>query len=235
MIGPPGSLKTTFVNSLDQFPDALILSDINVQGLVKVKDRVTGNSIRTLVFPELQKIYERHSSVSSNIEGHLRSFAGEGFSAASFEDNTIARSVARATIIAAMTTGHREKFATRWDETGFGRRFLWALVTLQDPHALDRAAINGQLLDFAISESPRVPMGGVIPNYTTSAERQQLMTWIKYQPAPHTAQLITLIKTWAVIKWWARQQRRSEDRAFASLHRAAKAFGKQGVELTLDK
>lgn len=233
VVGPPGALKTTMVNYLESFPDSLILSDINVQGLTKIKERISSNAIRSMVLTDLQKISERHSSVAINIEGTLRALAGEGFSAASFEDNTISRKNARATVIAATTIAHREKNAERWEDSGFARRFLWALVSLQDPRALDRAVIEGKLLNFAINEAPRIPFAGVIPNFTTKEERQELSTWIKYQPVPHTAQLSTLIKAWAVLKWWARQQRRSEDRAFVSLSKAAAAFGKNGVELML--
>lgn len=234
IVGPPGALKTTCVNFLDKsFADVLVMSDMNVQGLTRIKDQISGNSIRTLVLPEMLKIYERHSSVSSNVEGTLRAFAGEGFTSASFENATISRLTARATIIAAMTPSLREKKASDWDDSGFGRRFLWALVSLQDPGALDRAVVSGKLLDFAIGEAPRVPPGGVIPNYTTQQERESIAIWCKYQPIPHTVQISVLIKVWAVLKWWARQQKRSENSAWQTLHRASAAFGKNGVELVL--
>lgn len=236
IVGPPGALKTTCVDFLDNsFSDALILSDINVQSLTKIKERIASNSIRSLVLSEMGKVYERHSTVASNVEGTLRAFAGEGFSAASFEDSTISRSKARATVIGAMTNSLREKYATRWEDSGFARRFLWALVTLQDPGALDRAVINGDLLDIAIIDAPRVPPGGVIPDYTTREERSIIAAWCKYQPTPHTVQIAVLIKSWAVMKWWARQQRRSDNVAWKTLQRIAAAFGKNGVELIIEE
>jgi hypothetical protein len=234
IVGPPGALKTTCVNFLDDsFSDALILSDLNVQSLVKIKERVAGNSIRTLVLSEMGKLYERNPQVASNAEGTLRALAGEGFSSASFEDATISRQKARATIIGAMTGSLRDRYASRWDDSGFGRRFLWALVSLENPAALDRAVIDGNLLDIAITEAPRIPLSGVIPNYSSREERQIISGWCKYQPSPHTVQISVLIKAWAVLKWWARQQRRSEDMAFKTLHRAAAAFGRNGVELVI--
>jgi hypothetical protein len=235
MVGPPGVLKTTCVEFLDNsFPDALVLSDINVQSLAKIKERFSSGSIRSLVLPELGKIYQRHTSTSSNVEGTLQALAGEGFHSASFEDATIARLKARATVVAAMTGDTREKHASEWQASGFARRFLWALVSLQDPGALDRAVINGELLDIAVAEAPRIPPGGVIPNYTTREEREEIAGWCKYQPTPHTVQISLLIKAWAVLKWWTRQQRRSDKVAWTGLHRISAAFGKNGVELTID-
>lgn len=234
MVGPPGVLKTTCVEFLDNsFPDALILSDVNVQSLTKIKERFTSGSIRTLVLPELGKIYQRHAATASNVEGTLQALAGEGFHSASFEDATISRLKARATVVGAMTGDTREKHASDWQASGFARRFLWALITLQDPDALDRAVIDGNLLDIAIAEAPRIPAGGVIPNYTTRDERAMIAGWCKYQPTPHTVQISLLIKVWAVLKWWTRQQRRSETVAWKQLHRISAAFGKNGVELTL--
>lgn len=234
VVGPPGALKTTMINYLEAYPDALILSDLNVKGLTRMKDRIAGNMIRTLVMTDLQKLQERHPTVASNIEGTLRALAGEGFSAASFEDNTINRKVARSTIIAATTLSHREHNAERWEESGLARRFLWSLVALQNPRALDQAVIDGRLIEIAVNEAPRIPVSGIIPNNTTREERATINSWIKYQPVPHTAQLSTLIKAWAVLKWWARQQRRSEERAFQSLAKVSAAFGRNGIELTLD-
>ena len=235
IVGPPGALKTTCVDFLDtSFSDALILSDINVQSLTKIKQRISGNAIRSLVLPELGKLYERHPQVSSNVEGTLRAFAGEGFSAASFEDATIQRSKARVTVIGAMTNALQEKYATRWEDSGFSRRFLWALVSLQNPAALDRAVIDGRLLDIAVTEAPRVPAGGVIPNYSTREERVAIAGWCKYQPTPHTVQISVLIKAWCVMKWWARQQRRSDLVVWKTLHRISAAFGRNGVELIID-
>lgn len=234
VVGPPGALKTTMINYLEAYPDALILSDLNVKGLTRMKDRISGNMIRTLVMTDLQKLQERHPTVAANIEGTLRALAGEGFSAASFEDNTINRKIARATVIAATTLAHRERNAERWEESGFSRRFLWALVALQNPRALDQSVIDGRLINIAVNEAPRIPVSGVIPNDTTKEERLQINSWIKYQPVPHTSQLSTLIKAWAVLKWWCRQQRRSEDRAFQSLERVSAAFGRDGIELTLE-
>lgn len=230
LVGPPGSLKTTCVDFLDDnFSDALVLSDVNVQTLTKMKDRISGGAIRTLVFSEWQKIYDRHPSVSSGIEGTIRAFAAEGFTAASFEDASISRVKAEATIIGAMTNATREKRSSGWEESGFSRRFLWSLMKLKDPHALERAVVKGELIEIAQGESPRPPVSGSIPNWTTIEERRQIAHWCKYQPSPHNSQVALLVKAWAVMKWWARTQRRSETNAFKSLARFAKSLGREGV------
>lgn len=234
LVGPPGALKSTCVEFLDvHFSDALVLSDVNVQTLVKLKDRISGHSIRTLVMSDMGKIYERHLSVAANVEGTLRALAGEGFQSASFEDATISRLTARATIIGAMTGSTREKHASRWDDSGFGRRFMWSLVSLRDPHALERAVVQGQLLEIVQSEAPHAPVSGSIPDYTTRAERLEIAGWCKYQPTPHNIQVATLVKSWAVLKWWARQRTKSEAVAWRTITRFAKSLGRNGVELEI--
>jgi hypothetical protein len=234
LVGPPGALKSTIVEFLEKsFSDALVLSDINVQTLVKLKERIAGGNIRTLVMSELGKIYERHSSVASNIEGHLRALAGEGFHSASFEDATISRLKARATIIGGMTGQTRELHASKWDDSGFARRFLWSLIVLRDPAQLERAVVNGKLIKIAQTEAPRVGPSGSIPDLTTKTEREKIAHWCKYQPMPHNIQIAILVKAWAVMKWWARQSRRSENTAWQTLERFALSLGKNGVEVVV--
>lgn len=235
LVGPPGTLKSTIVEFLDKsFSDALVLSDINVQTLVKLKERVAGGTIRTLVMSEMGKIYERHSSVAANIEGHLRALAGEGFQSASFEDATISRIKARATIIGGMTGRTRELHAGDWDDSGFARRFLWSLIVLRDPGALERAVVNGKMIKIAVAEAPRVGPSGEIPDWTTREERQKIATWCKYQPSPHNMQIAILVKAWAVMKWHARQGRRSENAAWRVLERFSRSLGKNGVEIVVE-
>lgn len=235
LVGPPGALKSTSVEFLDSaFSDALVLSDMNVQMLTKIKDRIAGGSIRSLVMSEMGKIYERHSSVAANIEGTLRALAGEGFQSASYEDATISRLTARATIIGGMTSSLRERNASRWDDSGFARRFLWSLISLRDPTQLENAVIDGKLIDIATGETPRLPPERVIPDLTLRDERLELAAMCKYQPTPHNLQVSLLVKTWAVLKWWAKNTKKSETKAWDTLARFGKSLGRNGVELIVE-
>lgn len=233
IVGPPGVLKTTMVAYLDaNYGDAIVVSDINVPTMSKMRDRIAGGSIRTLVFSELAKLYERAAVTAQNLEGTIRALAGEGFKSHSFEDSTISRKLARCTIIAAMTSSLRDRNSSHWEESGFSRRFLWSVISLHDPNVLERATIDNKPIDIANVDAPRLPVTGLIPNWTTREERRQIAVWTKYQPsASHTIQNQLLIKTWAVMKWWARKNHRSESKAWAMLGRFAKSLGKEGSEI----
>jgi hypothetical protein len=235
LVGPPAVLKTTFVSVLDKnYPDALMLSDINVQSLIRMRDAIAAGKVNTLVLPELQKVYERAEVTSQNVEGTLRAIVAEGFSAASFEDSRINRLSARALVVAALQPSVVEKHFSAWEESGFNRRFLWPLVRLKDPGALERAAVAWQKIDFRIRHVPLPPaLGDPIPNLTTVRERQRLAALVKHQPGgDHSIQIQLMTRILAVLRWWYQEAGEKRD-AMDTVERFAVALGKQGAELEL--
>lgn len=204
LVGPPGALKSTMTEALSQYPDTLLLSDINITSLLNFRDALTGGSVSSLVFTEFAKIYERNASTAVNVEGTLRALASEGFAAASFEDQRIARRKAYATIIGAMPPKIQDRHYVRWNDSGFNRRFLWAVYGLKGGYVLDEAASNLQRLDFGIRDVIRVPpIGRTIPMLLSNAERQRVQILVKNQPGgSHTQQIQMLTRIWAVLKWW---------------------------------
>jgi hypothetical protein len=234
LYGPPGVLKSTFLSVLDtQYHDAITLSDINARSLIDIRDQIASGSIRTIVLPELQKIYERHPYTAANVEGTLRAMAGEGFAGASFQDQRIARLKAHATVIAAMTTGLVEKNFTAWNDSGFNRRFLWALIGLSNPEILNEAVIRWELLDFKMPVVPRSPHSGMIPNLTTVDERRRCRMLVKYQPGGSVAlQAQLLSRMLAVLKWWYRETGR-RTKPMETIEDFAPALTKQGAIIDL--
>jgi hypothetical protein len=234
VVGPPGVLKTTLVSILDsQYQDALMLSDINVKSLVRLRDQIASGKFNTLVFPELAKIYERADVTAKNVEGTLRALAAEGFAAASFEDSRMNRLTARALVIGAMTPPTVETHFTEWEESGFNRRFLWTLVKLSDPMALEKAAIAWQRINFRMVHVPMAPMGGTIPNRTTMRERQRLAILVKYQPGgDHAIQLQLMVRILAVLRWWYAESGQPRS-AMETVERFAVSLGKSGDEIEL--
>src|SRR6476646_6884687 len=104
LVGPPGVLKSTFIASgLSDYPSALVLSDLNVQQLVRLRDDLSGGRYTSIGFTEFEKLYQRASSTSENIEGHIKALVEEGFTRASFEDQRMATMSARALVVGAMT------------------------------------------------------------------------------------------------------------------------------------
>ena len=231
IVGPPGTLKSAMVDVLSTYADALILSDVNAQSLGHFKNDVARGAIRTLVLPEMQKVYERAEHTSANVEGTLRALVAEGWSAASYEDQTIQRFKARATLIACMTPDTYEVHARRWQSTGFSRRFLWALITT-DANQLDRAAMDDVPLDFGHHPAPITTTA--IKNLTTRDERHALLPLVRYQPTPHAAQLHTLVKMLGAWKWWYGHIHRNRRVALTSLRTFALAMTKHGTELHLN-
>jgi hypothetical protein len=234
LVGPPGVLKTTFVSVLDtQYQDVVMMSDINVKSLIRFRDAIASGKINTLVLPELAKIYERLDATAKNVEGTLRALTAEGFSAASFEDSRINRLTARAMVIGALTPSVLDKHFTEWEESGFNRRFLWLLIKLADPNALERAAINWQRIEFRQAYVPMSPMGETIPNLTTHRERQRLANIVKYQPGgDHAIQLQVMVRILAVLRWWYTEAGFSRN-AMETMEKFAPALGKNGIALEL--
>jgi hypothetical protein len=137
LIGPPETLRTTVISSaLEDYPDALVLSDINVRQLIEMREDMSAGKITTLAFSELAKLYARNPAVAKNIEGHIMALVEEGLSLASFQDKRMSSSKARALVIAACTEKFYGQRYTEWSDSGFARRFLHSAYRLADPWAL---------------------------------------------------------------------------------------------------
>lgn len=234
LVGPPGVLKTTFVSVLDsQYQDAVMMSDINVKSLIKLRDAIASGKVNTLVLPEYAKIYERADVTAKNVEGTLRALAAEGFAAASFEDSRVNRLTARALVIGALTPATVDTHFASWEESGFNRRFLWVLMKLADPIALERAAVNWSRINFRMAHVPLAPLGMTIPNRTTVRERQRLASIAKYQPGgDHAIQIQLLVRMLAVLRWWYAESGQPRN-AMETMEAFAPALGKNGVSLEL--
>jgi hypothetical protein len=236
LVGPPGVLKTTFLSVLDrQYFDAVGISDINAKTLALLKNQIAAKSIRTLVITELRKLYERDPRTAGNVEGTLRAMVAEGFHAAGFEDARINRTAARCVVVSAVTPEMQEEYFAHWEESGFGRRFLWPLIVMKDPGVLDRAVENGKVLRFRV-QVPRPPLEGQkIPDLTTRRERREIRGFLKSQPGGgvHNLQQLLLVKMLAVLKWWYIEHRRSGREAFRTIRAFAQSLQDGGVELVV--
>jgi hypothetical protein len=234
VVGPPGVLKTTFVSVLDaQYHDVVMLSDINVKSLIRLRDSIATGKINTLVLPELAKVYERVDSTAQGVEGTIRALVAEGFSSASFEDARINRLKARCMVIGALTPAMLDQHFERWVDTGFSRRFLWCLVRLSDTSALEKAAVNWKRIDFRVKHVPRVPLGDSIPNLTTKQERERIVALVKYQPSDdHSMHIQLLTRICAVLRWWYAETNDPRS-AMDTIEAFAPALGRDGAVIDL--
>src|SRR5215470_12602557 len=71
LVGPPENMKTTLATCLEKYSNALVVADMNVKQLVKVRDQISCGRYRTLVLPAFEKLYKRDADTASNVEGHL--------------------------------------------------------------------------------------------------------------------------------------------------------------------
>lgn len=230
LVGEPGTLKTTFLTVLSKsYFDALALSDINARGLVDLRGQISTGNIRTLVLPELAKVYERAEATSANVEGTIRALVGEGFQAASFEDQQVNRVSAKAMVIAALTTRLQSMRNRDWEDSGFNRRFLWCLIHLDDPQILEKAVLDLKMLKFQVSHVPRAPVDGKIPNLSEREERVLFRLWCKHQPGgSHALQLQLLTRIVSVLRWWYGEVGSGQD-AMGTLSRFAESLGPGGA------
>lgn len=238
LVGPPGVLKTTFLEFVGRvYHDALAISDINVPTLNDLKDQIASGSIRTLVIPELLKLYERDPRTAANLEGTLRALVAEGFLKASFEDARINTLRARCSVLTAITPDFQIQRFRHWEKTGFSRRFLWPLIRMKNPHLLDHAVEEGKLVDFfgKVDRLPPLPLTGYIRDETTVLERKELRTWLKGHPGSgvHNLQLSLLVKMLGVLKWWYGNTGRTHREALHTLRVFARSFQPGGAELVL--
>lgn len=200
VIAPPGQLKTTLIRlSLEDYPDALNLSDLNINTLTQLKNSLIDNRYSTLGFGEFEKLYQRNPATAANIEGHLKMLVEEGYSRASFEDQRIQGMAARCSVIGGITPSCYARMFTKWMESGFARRFLFCSYTLANPDAIMEAIDEWKHISFG-SIMVKRPGNKKIP-YTISAEENQMVrNAIADQPTTE-GPFIICKKALCVLKW----------------------------------
>lgn len=199
LIGPPNTLKSTVVEvALNHYPNALILSDLNVQSLARLRDDLAGGRYPTMAFSAFEKLYARHTSTSSNLEGYILALIEEGFSRVSFEDSRMATIKARALVIGATTLSFYTQHYSNWRDTGFLRRFLWMVYKVKEPRVLEQAIHKWALIPFD-SIIRKQPINK-ITNNLTEKESSYLLHITRDQPDRSTG-FILLKKIAMILKW----------------------------------
>lgn len=222
-IAPPGQLKTTSINTLDVYSDALCIGDLNVRSLKSIRDNVLSGRYKTLAFGELEKLYARNPSTAQNIEAHLKQFIEEGMRHFSFEDSATAIMPARALVVAGMTPSALAKVFTAWRENGMMRRFLRIQWVMQDERALLNAV--HQWRKIAI-EMPVTWNGRIGIKYNLDdKESSFVMSMLREQPEVTSNQMLKKIA--CVLK------KRSPEHWKEMLKDVSASFGKNGALLTI--
>jgi len=232
LVAAPEALKTSILRVLKEYPSALLLTDVNTQTLVRMRDRIAGGEVRSIVMLDLQKIYERDGDTARNVEGTLRAMASEGFSSASFQSQEINRMTARCVVMGAITQDLLEKKFEGWKSSGFARRFLFPMFQLEDPFILTDAIIRWEKIDLGRSFIPP-PASRKIPMLVTQAERSKLRAFVIHQYGK-TEPFQMLIKVYAVLKWhYGERNGKHKNHAWDIVEDFAESLGRDGAKLKI--
>jgi len=198
LIGPPGVLKTTFIESaVYGYPSALVLSDLNINSLMKLRESLISGRFSTVAFPEFEKLYARKAETASNVEATIKQLVEEGFTNASFEDQDAITTKVKAFILGAMTHSFYKTKVSIWRESGFKRRFLWVGIRLGDPDRIMKAIRHNKKIELG-GIWRRHPTGS-IPFHLTQKECKEIE---KHMASQWEATPYALIqKIFAVLKW----------------------------------
>lgn len=202
LIGPPETLRTTITeNVFSDYPDSLVLSDINVKQLMEMREDMAAGKLTVLVFSELAKLYARNPAVAKNIEAHIMMLIEEGMSLASFTDKRISSSKARVMVIACCTEKFYSQNFTRWMDSGFARRFLHCMYRLDNPWALADAQETRTLIDFGDIRR-KLPGNRSIRWNVSPEEMKALRKTLKFQFRKGVATPFHLsANIYCVLKW----------------------------------
>jgi hypothetical protein len=207
LVAPPEQMKSTFVNCLSYYGNALVLSDLNVKMLVsRLREEIASGSKHTIAFSAFEKLYKRDMDTASNMEGCLSAMMEEGFNHASWEDTRSFVRTARCLVVGALVEStYRQKFPS-WLDSGFARRFLWVHFKLKDPHLITRALVDWNPITVMNAGGlPTLPFAP-IPFNTTKPERNRLRMLVANQPGQSTPYNL-MIKILCVLKWYFRESK----------------------------
>jgi hypothetical protein len=201
LVGPPETLRTTVIQlALKPHPDALRISDVNMNSLLGLKEGFTSGRYSTLGFLDYQKIYERHKSSASNVEGTLRQLMEEGFTRNPHEDPTMASTEARAFVVAAVTEAFYSRHNKEWRDSGYLRRWLICLMHIDSrnkakiTHAIER----WKKLEFD-GFLRKSPVNSIACDLT--AEENAYCKWLVREQPSQATPFALIKKIFTILKW----------------------------------
>lgn len=230
LVGPPGHLKTAMLETLSNYPNAFVVSDLTVRQAADYREDMIGGKLITLGFADVAKLYARASHTSANIEGFLQAITSEGFRATNWEDNRLMVVPARCLVLGCMTLSFYTQNATRWIKQGLARRFLWLNIRLSRPDIVLNSIMANQRLEFGRNGfSNKIPAGSMIPLDLETREKNTIRHMIRYQPGPELGYIL-LSKAYSALKW---KFPKEKGVAEAILKDFAPALSREGSELEI--
>jgi hypothetical protein len=230
MQGPPATLKTTFIkNVLDEHYDALVLSDVNIQTLMKLRSDFRTGRYSTMAFTEFSKLYQRRGDSSSNLEGAIHQLVEEGFAKPSFIDQRMSMTRSRCLVIGAMTETFYESKYNEWMDSGFMRRFLWCNLSISNSHLLMDSIARWKPLDLGEYRT-RNPGNKFIALSVSDKENDELRVMLKEQVGT-TTPFVLMKKMLSVLHW--KYDKDDPRRAMKIMRDFAPCLTREGCEIEL--
>jgi hypothetical protein len=228
-VAPPGHLKTSALDILDQFDRTLILTNVVNKSLNAMRQDALAGTICTIGFSDWEMIYRRHGSVSSQIEGTVMALASEGYRNPAFTDQRLTSIPARCTIMGAMTIKFFETKYEEWNDSGFLRRFLFPQYRLANPEDLEDAIVEWRKAELDGTFQFRVPTSRSIPYHVERHEAEVIRHSLRHIKYDKKIAMILSQKIVAVLKWKFTKQ--DPKKPMAIWRDFAESFSKAGADL----
>lgn len=232
LVGPPASLKTAISEVMDNYPNAIMLSDLTVKQGTRLREDMASHRIITLVFSDFAKLYQRQASGSANVEGFIRAITGEGFRRANWEDSRMTVIPARSFVLGSMTTRFYTMHYSDWLDDGFARRFIWCHFRLKNTEAIMDAIEKNTRLDFGSTNgfNPRIPTDKRGIDFKVTKEEAQLIRHLlRHQPGREIGFSI-LQKALSALKWKFQKEPKLPMQIIGEF---AESLSKEGAQLTI--
>ena len=233
LVGPPGVLKTTFLDVLDNnYHNVMSASNLNTTTLLKLQGQFFNGTMRSIILPDVQAMYAGDPRTAARLEQAIMQLAGEGNRGASWQDARFQKFKSRCAIFGAMTQRHHEQWSNRWEESGFLRRFLWSSISLANPDVLMDAIEQWHRADLGGIRVPDVPGNSMIEDSLTRDERRRIRGWLKYQPGPHEVQLSLMCRATSALRWHYRKHRIKTD-AMSTMREFAETLQRDAARIII--
>lgn len=213
LVAPPEHLKTTFVEILSNYPDALVVTDLVTRDLAKIRSSIADGRFVTLGLPEFQKLYYRDEAVASNIQGNIQALMEEGFAYVPGGSPDVKVAKARALVVAGCTRDLFERKSEQWQSSGFLRRLLVSRYRLRNPNLLAASIERWRRIEILGEYSWNLPNWASIPHSVSPEEARKIAEVCAWQNGKSDPAKL-LHKILSVLRWRNRKWLKKKDDSF---------------------
>lgn len=231
LVSPPASMKTAIIKvALESHAGVLGLSDINVQGLGRLRHTISSGKVKTLAFYEFAKLYMRNEQVSSNVEGVISALVDEAYHKLAFDVQEAHSLPCGALVVGAMVPEFYEKQMRTWEPSGFARRFMWLMYRLRNPMLIQEAISRWESVKFGNDFRFKVPLEE-IPYSLTQDEAKWIQRLLAHNHGIETPSI--LLQKIACVLRWENKNLDQKDDTVAVLKELAPLLSKHGGTLEI--